>query len=223
MSSYEIYHTPNSSVMVLSPMVPTPSPNMVLSSSIRRRRSFTPSLLNVLPTPKISPIKAGAASSKKKQRDQHVRTSARFIFFIGFSTIFLEFILLFFFSIDSSNRLPTSKPTLQLTPATRDECNEQFFSPYRVVNKTFIVAATPKDHNDTFTIGPIEGTHTVLSILKQINMQKYSDLFAEEEIDLLVFLMLTEEEMVEIGIEEDDRPVFIHAINCYSNFFANAE
>lgn len=71
--------------------------------------------------------------------------------------------------------------------------------------------------------GLLEETFTVMSILKEINMQKYANLFAREEVDLFVFLVLTYEDMFELGIEEGDRPILMGAINCFTEFFGNPE
>lgn len=76
-------------------------------------------------------------------------------------------------------------------------------------------------HNTT--PGLLEETFTVMSILKEINMQKYANLFAKEEVDLFVFLMLTYDDMAELGIEEGDRPILMGAINCFTEFFGNPE
>lgn len=69
----------------------------------------------------------------------------------------------------------------------------------------------------------LEETFTVMSILKEINMQKYANLFAREEVDLFVFLMLTYEDMIELGIEEGDRAILMGAIHCFTEFFGNPE
>lgn len=69
----------------------------------------------------------------------------------------------------------------------------------------------------------LEETFTVMSILKEINMQKYASLFVKEEVDLFVFLMFTYEDMVELGIEEGDRAIIMGAINCFTEFFGNPE
>lgn len=76
-------------------------------------------------------------------------------------------------------------------------------------------------HNATPSL--LEETFTVMSILKEINMQKYANLFAREEVDLFVFLMLTYEDMVELGIEDGDRAIIMGAINCFTEFFGNPE
>lgn len=76
-------------------------------------------------------------------------------------------------------------------------------------------------HNATPSL--LEETFTVMSILKEINMQKYAGLFAREEVDLFVFLVLTYEDMVELGIEEGDRAILMGAINCFTEFFGNPE
>lgn len=69
----------------------------------------------------------------------------------------------------------------------------------------------------------LEETFTVMSILKEIKMQKYASLFASEEVDLFVFLMLNADDMVELGIEEADRPILLNAIHCYTEFFGTPE
>lgn len=76
-------------------------------------------------------------------------------------------------------------------------------------------------HNATPSL--LEETFTVMSILKEINMQKYASLFAKEEVDLFVFLMLTYEDMIELDIEEGDRAILMGAINCFTEFFGNPE
>lgn len=52
-----------------------------------------------------------------------------------------------------------------------------------------------------------------------MNMQKYANLFVKEEVDLFVFLMLDIHDMIELGIEEEDRPILMRAINFYTEFF----
>lgn len=73
------------------------------------------------------------------------------------------------------------------------------------------------------THGLLEETFTVTSILKEINMQKYAILFAKEEIDLFVFLMLTSDDMVDLGIDPADRDILLNAIDCFKEFFGNPE
>lgn len=86
---------------------------------------------------------------------------------------------------------------------------------------SFLSPCMNVSHNAT--PGLLEETFTVMSILKEINMQKYAGLFAREEVDLFVFLMLTYEDMFELGIEEGDRPILMGAINCFTEFFGNPE
>lgn len=69
----------------------------------------------------------------------------------------------------------------------------------------------------------LEETFTVISILKEINMQKYAALFVREEIDLYVFLLLTMDDMVELDIDEADRPILMNAIHCYTEFIGNSD
>lgn len=69
----------------------------------------------------------------------------------------------------------------------------------------------------------LDKTFTVMSILKEINMEKYATLFAREEIDLFVFLLLTPDDMIELGIDVADRIILLKAIRCYTEFFGNPE
>lgn len=62
-----------------------------------------------------------------------------------------------------------------------------------------------------------------MSILKEIRMEKYIALFAREEVDLFVFLMLTHDDLVELGIDEADRKILLNAVLCYTEFFGNPE
>lgn len=81
------------------------------------------------------------------------------------------------------------------------------------------------DYIDTNMVDPnlLEETFTVMSILKELNMEKYSALFQREEIDLFVFLMLTYDDMVELCIDETDRFILLNAIHCYTQVFGNPE
>lgn len=74
-------------------------------------------------------------------------------------------------------------------------------------------------HNTPLSL--LEETFTVMSILKEINMQKYASLFAKEEVDLFVFLLLTHEDMIELGIEKDDHAILMGAIECFTEFFGS--
>lgn len=69
----------------------------------------------------------------------------------------------------------------------------------------------------------LEQTFTVYSILKEINMKKYADLFAREEIDLFVFSVLSVNDLIELGIDEVDRPILMTAVQTYKEIFGNNE
>lgn len=101
-------------------------------------------------------------------------------------------------------------PKRGLTPTKRYSYADQSFSP------SF-------NNNNNTTTSILEETFTVLSILKERNMQKYANLFVREEVDLFVFLMLDDQDMIELGIEEKDRPILMKAINYYTDFFGNAD
>lgn len=67
----------------------------------------------------------------------------------------------------------------------------------------------------------LEETFTVMSILKEIHMEKYMALFVREEIDLYVFLSLNYNDLAELGIDEADRSILLNAVHCYTEFFGN--
>lgn len=69
----------------------------------------------------------------------------------------------------------------------------------------------------------LEQTFTVNSILKEINMKKYADLFEREEIDLFVFSLLSVADLIELGIDEEDRSILMTAVQTYREFFGNYE
>lgn len=54
-------------------------------------------------------------------------------------------------------------------------------------------------------------------------MEKYTALFAREEVDLFVFLMLTHDDLVELGVDKADRKILLNAVHCYTEFFGNPE
>lgn len=57
------------------------------------------------------------------------------------------------------------------------------------------------------------------SILKDIHLEKYIDQFNREEIDLYVFSVLNADDLIELSIDEKDRPIMLDAIKTYSNVF----
>lgn len=69
----------------------------------------------------------------------------------------------------------------------------------------------------------LEETFTVMSILKELKMEKYASLFAKEEVDLLVFLMLDADDMTELGIDAADQPIIMNAIHCFTEFFGTPD
>lgn len=60
------------------------------------------------------------------------------------------------------------------------------------------------------------------NILTEIGMEKYINLFEEEEVDVFVFSMLKIDDLTELGIDEIDRPVFVNAIDTYRDMSGNA-
>lgn len=69
----------------------------------------------------------------------------------------------------------------------------------------------------------LDETFTVISILKEIHMQKYAALFVREEIDFYVFLLLTIDDMIELDIDEADRPILMNAIHSYTKLIGNSD
>lgn len=57
------------------------------------------------------------------------------------------------------------------------------------------------------------------SVLKEIHLQKYIEQFNREEIDLFVFSILDVNDLVELGIDEKDRPIMLDAIKTYASLF----
>lgn len=100
----------------------------------------------------------------------------------------------------------------------------QYSTPHVRQNLPDSIASSPVGFsNDISTMSLLEQTFTVLSILKEINLEKYAILFAKEEVDLLVFLLLTPEDLVELGIEEEDRDILLNAVRCYTEFFGTPD
>lgn len=59
----------------------------------------------------------------------------------------------------------------------------------------------------------------VFRILNDIGMSKYIELFQNEEIDYMVFKMLTNEDLITIGIDnQNDREIVMNAINYHHKF-----
>lgn len=73
--------------------------------------------------------------------------------------------------------------------------------------------------NESSTV--LDEKFTVKSILKEINLEKYTDLFDREEIDLFVFSTLTLDDMNTLEIDNSDRPILMKAIENYSEIFGN--
>lgn len=69
----------------------------------------------------------------------------------------------------------------------------------------------------------LEQTFTVNSILKEINMKKYADLFAREEVDLFVFSLLSVGDLIELGIDKEDHSILMTAVQTYKEFFGHNE
>lgn len=59
--------------------------------------------------------------------------------------------------------------------------------------------------------------------LKEFGLDKYIEKFEREEIDLFVFSMLNSDDLIELGIDEDDRPAFLRAFDTYRDIFGNVD
>ncbi|XP_055323387.1 uncharacterized protein LOC129578603 [Sitodiplosis mosellana] len=252
MSLYKRLHTPNSPLLPLSPM-PMASPSMFLSpytTSIRSRRSFTPSHLNMLPPPSVSPIQATILSAKNKQRKPAMQTTPDQMLECS---LVMSSVKKSMKKVRSTARITrkiearNNRLVVPLTPIRRSLFREvspsphieietpkashngsHIFTPNWLTPKAFgtpagQVVSPQLMHNDFTPSTLLEETFTVMSILKEINMEKYATLFAREEVDLLVFLMLTRNDMIELGIDEADHIILLNAIRCYTEFFGNPE
>ncbi|XP_031618251.1 uncharacterized protein LOC116337648 [Contarinia nasturtii] len=260
MSLYRRLHTPNSPLVPLSPMMPMPSPSMYLTpytTSIRSRRSFTPTQLNMLSPPSVSPIRA-ALSVKNTNFDQNEGNTTpqqKLNCSLVFSSTKKSMK-----KIRSAARISrkiearNNRSKVPLTPICRSlhfegspsfeghdspkasgsqlkviPYFEQSTTPKPFLTSSDLIAVTQEitspfvynEHGITHSL--LEETFTVTSILKEINMQKYAVLFAKEEIDLFVFLLLTSDDMVVLGIDPDDRDILLNAVCCYREFFGNPE
>lgn len=97
------------------------------------------------------------------------------------------------------------------------------------VNRSFDQYHTPSGHfasdlsecHDMLTPNILEKTFTVRSILKELHLEKYIDLFNMHEIDLFVFSQITSEEMAELGIDDCDREILLEAIEAYGVYDEN--
>lgn len=106
-----------------------------------------------------------------------------------------------------SNQRYQSSPRIFLTPAEQRELVDH-------LNLLSCSDSTPNVLDQTFT---------VRSILKEINLKKYVRLFEREEIDLFVFTLLTADDLIELGIEEDDRSILLDTIQNYQELLSNVE
>lgn len=64
---------------------------------------------------------------------------------------------------------------------------------------------------------------TVVSILKELNMHKYIELFEREEVDLLIFCLASHDDLLSMGVDEADCAVLVNAIEKFSEIFGGAE
>lgn len=59
----------------------------------------------------------------------------------------------------------------------------------------------------------------VHTILKDLNMEHYIELFAREEIDLMVFCLLTVDDLRELDIANEDVEPLMNAVTLYADVF----
>lgn len=69
----------------------------------------------------------------------------------------------------------------------------------------------------------LNNTIDIISILKDIHMEKYIGHFLREEIDIRVFCVLSANDLDELGIEKEDRKTFMDAVQFYSDIFEISE
>lgn len=62
-------------------------------------------------------------------------------------------------------------------------------------------------------------TTEIRSILTEINMTKYIDLFEENEIDIIAFCLLEIDDIHELNIDEADVIPMLNAVQLYSEIF----
>lgn len=62
-------------------------------------------------------------------------------------------------------------------------------------------------------------TLNVELILRDIGLVKYCEKFVREEIDMFVFSMLTESDLVELNIDGEDRETILKAVELYSDCY----
>lgn len=62
-------------------------------------------------------------------------------------------------------------------------------------------------------------TLNVELILRDIGLVKYCEKFVREEIDMFVFSMLTESDLIELNIESEDRKTILKAVELYSDCY----
>ena len=67
-------------------------------------------------------------------------------------------------------------------------------------------------NNDSF----LEKTFNVQSILHEIGMEKYVEEFEREEIDVMVFLMLSADDLKELNIAEEDQHIILKAVKNFA-------
>lgn len=117
------------------------------------------------------------------------------------------------FKTPQLSRRTSATPKRSQTPYEHFEAVNHISSPH-LSNEN---GTTPNMHS------VLEETFTVMSILKELKMEKYASLFAREEVDLLVFLMLDADDMNEIGIDTADQPIIMNAIQCFTEFFGTPD
>lgn len=69
----------------------------------------------------------------------------------------------------------------------------------------------------TFSANVMNENITMANVLKDIGMEKYVDLFKNQEIDLFVFGKLCNDDLTELGVDEADRPAILGAIDMYND------
>lgn len=83
-----------------------------------------------------------------------------------------------------------------------------------------------RELDDTYVIASshshlMDETLNVELILRDIGLEKYIKKFMIEEIDMFVFSMLNEHDLIELEIDEEDRKTILKAVELYSDCYGS--
>lgn len=114
--------------------------------------------------------------------------------------------------VDSSNiggQTPSNKLKRLLEPPSMQRANRSFEEYHTPISH----ALQAIEHDiEPSTPNILDRTFTVRSILKELHLEKYIELFNFHEIDLFVLSQITADDLAELGIDECDRDILLEAI-----------